>query len=393
MNSQIIILDDTESFQTDHRNRLIESVPELKDSFELPEIPLDEFREDLGILVNRNDQGIGYRGDRETCFDKAAILFVDYRLIGLRMGFITGEEVAYHARCFSTCGLIVGLNQFGEGFFDLSLLNHPSSYADLNIGASDISNRGLWRSKPTGFRPWHWPILPDEISRFEKRITDLEDLDHTIFSFLGFEKEHVMSMPRQVLEFVTHEKTADAAWETSFREFVTKSGNGLHFKDVENTSDEIMIRVAAARIFKWLERFVLSGQNTLIDAPHLVSRYPSLLTEDAELDVLNATSAFLPLEEMPIRRDIIEDSKFGRDEWLSRPGWFLDRIKNNAAISEVSDPWSRVELEYSFCEDTSRFIETKACREFVSNLPTPHTRRYVEKVNNVQYSPELRFSL
>ena len=53
-------------------------------------------------------------------------------------------------------------------------------------------------------------------------------------------------------------------------------------------------RVAAARLGKWLERLVLPGQNVLVDAPHLVSRFPSLVAADDldETTRLGATYVF-----------------------------------------------------------------------------------------------------
>src|SRR5688500_8358175 len=99
MNREILILDDTEQFQTDHRERLLRNVPALTSRFEVPEVKLGDFKNDLNVLLERarkSDPTIG----GSTCFDRAAILFVDYRLLDLPgSGFFTGEDVAYLSRC------------------------------------------------------------------------------------------------------------------------------------------------------------------------------------------------------------------------------------------------------------------------------------------------------
>jgi hypothetical protein len=69
-----------------------------------------------------------------------------------------------------------------------------------------------------------------------------------------------------------------SASRISFRDFVTLSGNGLKGKD--QADDAAVARIAAARLSKWLEDIVLPAQEILVDAPHLVSRLPELLTGD-----------------------------------------------------------------------------------------------------------------
>src|ERR1700747_3508534 len=113
MNKDILIVDDSETFTSDHRRRLGEI--SAARSFNLPEVTVKQFENDLIILRERAQSAGKTANDKETCFDRAAILFVDYRLIDLKLeGFFTGEVVAYLARCFSGCGFIVGVNQFGD---------------------------------------------------------------------------------------------------------------------------------------------------------------------------------------------------------------------------------------------------------------------------------------
>lgn len=389
MNNDILILDDTDQFQSEHRQRL-RDLPAAKE-FNLPEVTVKQFEDDLITLRKRAQDNGNSKDDRETCFDRAAILFVDYRLIDLKLaGFFTGEVVAYLARCFSRCGFIVGVNQFGDKTFDLSLCGHPESFADLNIGAEDIENPGLWKNGWSGFRPWYWPLLPYAYNSLEQRVAELTDLDASIFDFLGLTSEQVATLPRGVLEFLTKGNVADAQ-KTTFREFVTQSGSGLARK--EKTTDEFQRRVAATRLGKWLDRYLLGGQNTLVDAPHLVTRFPSLLNNATEIRTLDATAQLVPARELPLKLDLIAKYQFGKTEWLSRPAWFWEALKDDPVISEVASPWKREDFPFRFCEDISRFQAPDDCKEFVANLPSPFTRRYVKRLDGVEYIPELRFSM
>jgi len=391
MKRNIIILDDTKDFQTRHRERLLQNVPDIEERFNVPEISLERFQSDLKLLLGRAKSGNRDRGPT-TCFDEAAILFVDYRLIELHIdGFFTGELVAYLARCFSECGLIVALNQFGERVFDLSLAGHPDSFADLNIGANDLENRGLWDNTWPAFRPWQWPLLPVAFDAFERRASILTDLNVSIFQTLGFTAALVRSLPRAVLEFVTRFKKAEEAETITFLDFVRDSGNGLHRND--KTSEDMLCRIAAARISKWLERLVLAGQNTLVDAPHLVARYPSLLTRELSEANLNDSARITEANELPLHHDYLAAHAFHATDWVSRPVWFWESLKDEPRIHEVKDPWSRKEVVFRFCEDSSRFHSPNETVEFVANLPSPFTRRFVSKIPGIDYVPALRFSM
>ena len=70
--------------------------------------------------------------------DKADVLIIDYDLTIFKepnASFLSGEIMAYMARCFSSCKTIVGMNRYGRNFFDLSLSWNPDSYTDVNIGS------------------------------------------------------------------------------------------------------------------------------------------------------------------------------------------------------------------------------------------------------------------
>src|SRR4051812_10875557 len=84
-------------------------------SGEAPEVmPLDVFADVVHELNRRHVEAAGsgeWSAGRGPGFDDVDILILDYDLRYLVKGeFLTGETVAFLARCYSSCGLIVGLN-------------------------------------------------------------------------------------------------------------------------------------------------------------------------------------------------------------------------------------------------------------------------------------------
>ena len=108
---------------------------------------LRDAKEEVELLERRRRSArTGDHPDEgNSSFDDADILIVDYDLTasGEQQGgpAETGERVAYLARCYSKCGTIVALNQYNvTATFDLSLIGHISSFADINISGDQISN-------------------------------------------------------------------------------------------------------------------------------------------------------------------------------------------------------------------------------------------------------------
>ena len=82
-----------------------------------------------------------------SLFNDADLVFVDYDLIELEeTTALTGEDIAYLLRCFTTCGVIVLLNppDLGTNFFDLRLRRSFDSWADLVLGTDQLDNKWLW---------------------------------------------------------------------------------------------------------------------------------------------------------------------------------------------------------------------------------------------------------
>ena len=175
------------------------------------------------------------RGKGAKIFDNADILVVDYDLVNLLenselpVGVPTGERVAYMARCFSECGFIIALNQFnvaGEPLFDLTLCGHPRSFADINIGSKELLYSGLWTNGWGGYRPWHWPLLPDAVDCFKQRTAGLAriGLEISIFEHLKLPPSLLSVMPMEILQWLAPwSKKIEDVTAVTFADFLKKS--------------------------------------------------------------------------------------------------------------------------------------------------------------------------
>ena len=78
-----------------------------------------------------------------TDVDEADVIVVDYDLLRYsEAADTTGSRLAYLLRCFTKCGLIIVLNEYGSNAFDVSLRNPSLDFADLHLGAVQIGNPG-----------------------------------------------------------------------------------------------------------------------------------------------------------------------------------------------------------------------------------------------------------
>lgn len=425
---KIVICEDDKGPREELRKRLL-AVRAIRDQFDEEDVVSPDnskLREELSLLENRRASA---RSNERTAqsqpswFDDAEILIIDYDLININNDnaevkkddiFVTGEQIAYLARCYSHCGFIVALNQFGDNAFDLSLRGHPESYADLNIGASQLDNRGLWEDNVAGFRPWSWPILPEAASAFRKCVKELlkdNNLDKPLLSFLGFDDELTKMLSRSTLEFIEEKsRKADPPEKMTSRQFVLRSENGLRGKDSEKPPNvEQLAHIAAARIRLWLDSLVLPGQDILVDAPHLIGRFPSLLVGEKKRQLTTWNKAATLARQPPgIELTRLKMARFAKDQWLTRPAWQWPKLSSDQKIEEVAEPWSSPKHgDYVFCEDISRFLPREAAREFVADLPSSFVRRFVVNVDSdrkevekyakvlseVAYRPSVRFSL
>lgn len=344
-------------------------------------------------------------------FDKVDVLIIDYDLLELdERSFITGEDVAYIARCFSGCGFIIALNQFGKNPFDLTLRGHLGSFADLNIGADQLANPNLWGLPNGRFRPWSWPVIPDLLNRLDQRVSDAQShLDDPILPFLGFTDEDIGTLPREIVADLRlrpddSQRSQIETHEITFRDLTCHSSLGLSGRD-EPIDDGQSARIAAARLAKWLERSVLPGQEILVDGPHLVSRFRSLFraNDPTVIDLQRCTSR--EPEETGIDLEKLSGFHFEKSHWLNRPAWWWRRLQDCEAVDEVRDPWSVKMSDIVFCEDVSEFLPRAAARDFVADVPASAPQRWVvdtetaegavfaDDLRGVMYVPPIQFTL
>lgn len=394
--TKIVICDDEDVFADRLTEGAREGLATIQEDLEPETLSGDELKACLEDLAKRQR---AFREDvewpEETIpLDEVSIFIIDYDLRE-QMAFFTGEILAYAARCFSSCGIIIGVNQYNrDNPFDLTLEGHLESFADLNIGGPQLRNPNLWGGVESGFRPWYWPMLLSYQRDFEKRVEDVKEslsMNVPIWEVIGFTPKLFDMVPRSIGQFIGPEPS-----KTTFLEFVKKSGNGLEPKDalrVQMGNEDLLARVGAARISKWLERWVLPGQDIIVDAPHLVSRYPSLLIGDRdEIQSWNKTAQLTNHEQLGLNIELIKQFRLKQDHWVSRPVWFWDRLRESEEIPDVKEPWNIVTPDWVFCEDTSRFHPREDCKEFIAEVESPFSRRFVKEIEGVDYRPRVRLS-
>ena len=403
MKKKILIYDDEDKQTERFENILKQALNRVGQDTDFDIKPLsDEALQNSIELLQKKQVGFRENGkclDATTIFDEASIFIIDYDLLKSKVkGLLTGEIISYVVRCFSECKLIIGLNQYGRNSFDLTLRGHLESFADLNLGVDQLGNLDLWRGDwgdfRRGYRPWSWPNLFDSLHNFDRKVAEVrENLDSPICKVLGFKPKLFRLLPRGIVQFIGKSEEKELA-ETTFREFVTHSGNGLRPKDATILDKNVLARVGAARISKWLERLVLPEQDFLVDAPHLISRYPSLIADDGKkIKDWNRTAQLVDYRDLGLDTDLIEPYRFEKDYWISRPVWFWDTLRECEDIKEVREPWLTVKPNWVFCEDASRFYNRKDCGEFFADTDSPFTRRFVKDFKGVDYRPRVRFSL
>ena len=313
-----------------------------------------------------------------TDVDRADLVVVDYDLLRYsEAGDTTGSRLAYLLRCFTECGLIVVLNEYGTNTFDMSLRSPTQDFADLHLGAAQIGNPGLWSGSFEGYRPWHWPVLPDAREKFEKCVEDVrENLDRAILDFLGLSRV-IDWMPKRAHEFFLGSGDMETV---RFEAFVKQARAGIDSKD--ELSSECMARVAAARIVALLNGVILPEQSLLVDAPHLVSRFPSLIGDEGQ-DIHHWNRLCDPLDEEVdgLLKASLTEQRFKKQHWLWRPAWYWPDIARDERIAEVRDPWRIVEIDWVFCENVSRFVPAEYADDFRADVPPPFSKRYILRRN------------
>ena len=371
----VLVYDD----QPEVAGRFANEITEVCNDAKVTPAESKDFQELLDLLNQRRTSwrdGADDTGETDSHgVDKADVIVVDYDLLQYSRT-ATGSVVAYLLRCFSKCGFIVIVNRYGSNVFDLGLssdsgLSNPhNDFADLHVGDVQIGNPGLWRAGFGGYRPWYWPIIPEARRNFEQCAMEvLDNLDVPIIEFLGL--EHVLDwMPEQVRLWLSGRNNIE---EVTFEQFGESS---VDRKD-ELAPDKLS-RVVAARIINFLNSAVLPSQNILTDAPHIASRFPSLITGGRhEIDVWNELCTFSSSDLYELLSEDLKPYEFHKPNWLWRPAWLWPEVSRDAGIQEVKDPWSIEQFDLVFCENISQFVPNSMAREFNALVTPPFIKRFL----------------
>ena len=391
MTRQILVHDDDDDLVRRYTRKLGE-LNIWTDQFTISPLWKDDFVDEMQVLIERQRslRKDGTRDQVKSELDKTSILVVDFDLVESNpKAEWNSEDVAYLVRSFSDCGVVIGLNLRGCAEFDLTLRDHVDSYADLNIVAQQLHNIGLWQGKSERdkFRPWYWPPMLHFVDRFEDKVKAVQQhFNEPICDVLGI-RDVAKFLPASISEFLR----GDDPLKTTFKDFVMHSPRTFRAKE-KNLSEQAMCRMAAARISSWLENRLLPGQDIVVDAPHLVMRYPSLLDGNtSELDTWNKTASFVEFDQLGIKHSMIEEYRFKESIWISRPVWFWRKLVQSESIKEIVAPWQKEPSKFVFCEDASMFYERDLCKAWDADVDSPYVRRYVRYfAPDIDYQPRMK---
>lgn len=393
---KILICDDNAKNATRWADSLSD-LAEVKEVATVESAKKDRLKAIVAALRKRQTdvrKGGDYTTDCEI--DGYDVLIVDYDLIEIdAVERVTGEQLAGLVRLFSTCGYIVVLNQRPELDFDLTMRVDFDARADLNVPLEHIFVPALWAGKwdRDTLRPWHWPYLLAASKRQKARERELKkNMDKKIFEFLSFPTEVVSRLPRAATE---HLSLKGKSAQITFREFVRSGSLGIDPKDRDGIlkNEEISIRLAAARVARWLEYSLLTPQDVLIDVPHLIRQMPFLLKGDIKsLDSWNDT---VNLDAVAgIATTSVAKHKFKKANWLSRPAYWWATLQNDKTLVQKRREFDLGSLpDFVFREDTSDFGNRSDSDEFVAEMTSAFDRRYISKLPKTKYGPMVRLAM
>lgn len=383
MNSlEILVYDDISDIALGWANKINETCREACLGATAKAAGKEDFQELLKLINSRRkawrEPDITDLEFGEHPIDKADVVVVDYDLLQYSdTTDTTGSRLAYLLRCFTECGFIIILNEYGGNVFDLSLRTPTSDFADLHLGAEQLGNPGLWRFPFNGYRPWYWPIVPSARENFERCVCDVkENLGESILEFFALDRV-IDWFPRGARRFLTGKKQLE---EITFEDFVKFAPGGISARD--ELIYRQMARVAAARVITLLNLEILPEQSLLVDAPHLVSRFPSLLSNGPDMiESLNSLCNPINSEIDEKLSENLEPYKFQKEHWLWRPAWYWPDINKDEEIREIREPWTVEEPEWVFCENISRFVPLEVAQDFTAIVSPPFIKRFIFRSN------------
>ncbi|WP_404406198.1 hypothetical protein [Pelagibacterium halotolerans] len=381
----------------------------------------DALRTLFGIVKSRLDENAS--SAVATCtFDDYDLVIIDNNLSALELfeTRLTAESIAGYLRAFSRVPYVVSLNKNPYVDFDLRfLMGDYSTRADVAIRTEHLQNDWLWHRKDNGspdeFRPWYWPCLSQVSSSRQQQIEYVkEHLDDPILPTLGFDARAAAGLSRHtegaLSPEVGPETGADASKDplkVTFRDFFRHSNRSLPLYDeretlLQNGEDDIISRVVAAEWDVLMRRDIVGAQAVLVDLPHLLARMPFLLGPGAKS--LDSWNNCLLSDAPPFGLDkdiydrVLSPARFQHDLWSQRPAFWWTTLEDNPELRrlfyESKGEWG----DFVFCEDTSKFAPRRSkggqkVYEFAAEFESEWDRRFIQKIDGYNYSPNSRFAL
>lgn len=310
------------------------------------------------------------------------------------------DHLAYLIRCYSKCKMIIIVNESEKVQFNLGLVGNLQSFCDLSLNSKDLCNPGLWTNDLSlweSYRPWAWSIIPHALFYWDRKIEDIKDnLDNSVLLDILELDEKIASIWYRRLQAFLDSHEDRPYYQTTPREFLCNSQYGLYFRDAENMeNEEVLARVAMARISKWLEQSILLEQNIFVDAPRLADIYPEIIDGPVTPKNYNKTS-YITIDHTQLGinnkfYDILEPFQIKKKNyWYSRAIWEWNSVQDT--IYNHLDCFNHLKRgdNIVFCEDTSRFDYHGNCNSFIAEINSPFGMRHIRDLKNIEYTPYLR---
>lgn len=363
----------------------------------------------------------------DTIFDSPDIdiVILDNNLADLKISGArhTAESIAGYIRAFTRIPYIVSLNKNPHVDFDLRyLIGDYETRADQALNTEHLSNRELWtgQSKTSAdrFLPWYWPALSEMPPKRRGQIDFVKKhFDDSVLTTLSFPEEQIEYLSRHAKGALSPEIDDSSIKNITFKQFFETSCRSLPIRRerenitylfdsqdlaVRRLARNVVARVVAAEIDKWIRRDLLGPQDVLVDVPHLLMRMPFLLGNEA--DKLRQWNAAILSGKRPfgfsenIYKKHLSRARFKHGNWIKSPCFWWQMLKSN---EELNDLFFRSKVEWIdaiFCEDTSRFELASdegigSPKEFSAEFESTWNRRHVADVKNRTYTPRSRFAL
>ncbi len=360
-------------------------------------------------LDSRTSIGVGV-----PCAD-IVILDNDLTALATDGAAITADWIATYVRGFWDVAYVVSLNKNREVDFDLRyLLGDPDSPADLALNEDHLGNVGLWRGCAMGctdpFLPWYWPALRQVAQDRRAQIEFVKT--HFTESIL-----QALSFPRECLEFLSrHAKGRFSStayddgglYEVTFERFFIDSCTSVSAQQKRKVlagiasaeAMDVVARIVAAELEKWIRRYVVTPQDVLIDLPHLIARMPFVMGSRSD-DIaawntcLRATEAPYGLDEEIYTTHLLS-AAFASDIWTKSACFWWPLLKSSRELNELFFDKNVQWAAGAFFEDTSSFSTLRkgqgGAKEFVGEFEGSWRRRYVMHLENRNYVPPSQFA-